>query len=87
MTVKVSALDRYDALDLEEFRRIVATDAFKRIQSRIAAELQRSIDTCVRSTDQMEVLRAQGAVAALETAIYTPERIIDEMQRQTSLSR
>ena len=80
MTVKISPSGRFDALDREEYRRMIESDAFKAIQTRIAQELQRAIDTCVFSGDQLEVMRAQGAARALETALGTPERILDEMK-------
>ena len=80
MTLKLSPAGRFDALDREEMRRMIESDPFKAIQTRISQELQRSIDTCVNSGDQLEVMRAQGAARALETALHTPERVLDEMK-------
>lgn len=84
MTAKLSPVDRYDAIDREEFRQVVENEHFRAIMARIEQDLKRHIDTCVRSDNQVEIYRSQGAAAALKVAIETPARMLDEINRRLS---
>ena len=79
MTTKISPTGRYDAIDREHFRTMIESDQFKLVMARISAERDRATVTCTRSPDQVELLRAQGAVAALDTALELPARLLVEM--------
>jgi len=79
MTAKITPTNRWDAIDREQFRTMIESDGFKAIQDRIVAERDRAIETCIRSGDTLELPRAQGAVAALQTAIELPRRLLAEM--------
>jgi hypothetical protein len=79
MTTKLNSTRRFDAIDREQFKSMLISEGFQAIQQRVEAELQRAIDTCVRSSDQNIVLRAQGAAYALRTVIEMPARLLEEM--------
>jgi hypothetical protein len=77
MTTKIT--NRFDAIDIDELRHVISHEAFKTIQVRIEVELKRATETCTRSESQTEVLRAQGAVAALKAVLEIPGRLLNEM--------
>lgn len=70
-------------LTREEYKRMLTGEPFRLVQERIAGELKRAQETCVRSDDVREVRRAQGAVAALQTALALPERILAELVKKS----
>jgi hypothetical protein len=75
----ISSANRYDAIDREQFRAMIESESFKVLQARIAAERDRHITTCTNSDIQLDVMRAQGGAAAIETAMGLPRRILEEM--------
>jgi hypothetical protein len=81
MTAKLTPVNRVDALDREAFRQMLESEVFGAVQARIAAELKRAEEVCVRSDSEIEIRRAQGAVTALRAALGTPARILEEMRR------
>lgn len=72
---------KVDSIEIEQFRELIQSNAFARIQSRIQQEMNRNQDLCVRGDTELEIRRAQGAVAALRSAIMIPMRIYEEMKK------
>jgi hypothetical protein len=69
-------LDDFDARDLKE---MLASRPFALLRARLAAELERQRAACERAAEAVELHRAQGAVAALRTALDLPERVLKEI--------
>jgi hypothetical protein len=79
--MKVASAARLDEIDLARLRGMVASAPFQLLQARIQGELTRALTTCERSDSAIEVSRAQGAAAALRTALGLPAKIVAEVER------
>jgi hypothetical protein len=79
--LNVTTAKRGHALDREEFQRMLESEPFRLVMTRIADELKRARDTCARSDEVRDLRRAQGAVAAFEAALALPARLFAEMKK------
>lgn len=79
MDLRISPANRYDAIDREEFKRMVESESFQILKARLVAERDRLVRLCLTDDDLHLVRWAQGAVASLETALNLPGIILQEM--------
>ena len=79
---KLTPSPRFDALDAEQFEKMIGGKAFRRLWERVQAERARAVERCLREADELELRRAQGAVAALTAALGMPGQILSEMRAQ-----
>jgi hypothetical protein len=75
--------DRTDHLDAERFRDMVASPPYQLIVRRLQGELERARAACERENSEREVARAQGACAALRTALHIPDIVLEEIIART----
>jgi hypothetical protein len=83
MKAKLIPTARPDDSVAGHFEAMIESGPFRLLVSRIAVELKRAEETCVRSDSDMEIRHAQGAVMSLRTVLELPARLLAEMRRST----
>lgn len=74
--------NRLDALDVEAFEKMLASDSFLILKMRIAGEVVRAQNDCESLVDERELRRAQGAVRALRAVLALPAMILQNMNKR-----
>jgi hypothetical protein len=80
MEIQKSAV-KYDNLDIRDLKAMIASRPFSLVRERIEKELERQRAICERGDSLVEIHRAQGAAAALRTALGLPEQVLREIQK------
>ncbi len=68
-----------DSIDADQFRQMIESPAFARFRTRLEAVLERERTSCERD-EGTDLHRAQGAVAAIRTALGLPKVILAELR-------
>jgi hypothetical protein len=68
-----------DPVDQSDMSELMDSPAWKLVAARLKVMLERHRDGCERSETEMELRRAQGAVAALRAALLVPQILWDEL--------
>lgn len=72
--------NRLDALDIEAFETMLASEPFRFYRERVDIELARAQNDCENANDERELRRAQGAAKALRVVLALPEMILKTMK-------
>jgi hypothetical protein len=88
MTIPKTPLpaERWDSIDREAFAKMIESEQFKAILERIDAERVRQTNDCVNLVAHDDILRAQGAARALQSALKIPGMILDEIRRRSRIA-
>lgn len=79
--MKVIRDTRLDELGEQQFRRMLESDQFQLFFDRVRAERDRQVVRLKGADNLVELRRAQGAAAALESVLDTPKLILDELRK------
>jgi hypothetical protein len=82
MNVKISP-QTHDAIDRDEYKRMIESEPFKLLMSRIQTEYRRNAEVCLDEDNHVLLARAQGAANALAMALMLPQKILTEMSNKS----
>jgi hypothetical protein len=75
---------RLDELDSEQFQRMLASKSWQIYSERLAVMWDQLSVRCFTEKDDIELRRAQGAAAALQSVMACPRTILDELRRNAA---
>lgn len=82
LTIKTSK--RFDALETERFREMLASEPFQKYTARLNEMLTTAARECENEDDDRRLRRAQGRALALRAVLGVPDRILAEMRARKS---
>jgi|HubBroStandDraft_3_1064219.scaffolds.fasta_scaffold946473_1 hypothetical protein len=87
MQAKPTRVSRTDGLDAQRFQAMIESESFARYRERLEAVLARERTDLETVGNETEMRRAQGAVAALRTALGLPAIILAQMKADSTQRR
>lgn len=80
MEAKITAKNRDAFVEANKFEEMMKSAPFAMVVKRIESELERERKSCEGADGEVEIRRAQGAVAALRVVLKLPANILAELR-------